>query len=132
MGLVDVDRVTGKHELLGFSRPELPRMPEVLHAAHAEAGTDDVGEPYVITTDNEVARPHQHQPCREHFAVDLGDGYLAQVAPSQCVLEEVVPLLQHDLFGALSATTIDRRRRVLIAARHVFLYRLLGPDVVTG
>src|SRR5829696_9229824 len=44
VGLVDADRVAGQEQLLGLARPELPGMAEVLDAAHAESGTDDIGE----------------------------------------------------------------------------------------
>ena len=71
--LVDVERVTGEHQLLGLARTELPRVREVLDAAHAEPGADDVGEAGVVGGDDEVARPHEHQAGRVHGAVHLGD-----------------------------------------------------------
>ena len=115
--LLDVDRVAGEHELLGLAGPELPRVREVLDAAHAEPGADDVGEACVLGRDDEVARPHEHQPGGVHRAVHLGDGDLAEVAPPQRVLEEVVPLLQHQVLGALAGAAVDRARRVLVRAR---------------
>ena len=67
--LLGVDGVTGEHELLGLARPELPRVCEVLDAAHAEPGADDVGEAGVVGGDDQVARPHQHQAGGVHRAV---------------------------------------------------------------
>ena len=64
VGLVDVDRVAGEHELLGLAGAELPRVREVLDAAHAEAGADDVGEARVLGADDQVARPHEHEARR--------------------------------------------------------------------
>ena len=104
VGLVGVDRVTGEHELLGLARAELPRVREVLDAAHPEAGPDDVGEDRALGRDDQVARPHQHQARGVHAAVHLGDGDLAQVPPPQRVLEEVVPLLQHEASRRLRAS----------------------------
>ena len=59
--LVDVERVAGEHELLGLARPELPRVREVLDAAHPEPGADHVGEARVLGRHDEVARPHEHE-----------------------------------------------------------------------
>ena len=110
VGLLDVDRVAGEHELLGLARAELPRVREVLDAAHAEAGAHDVGEDRALGRDDEVARPHQHEAGGVHAAVHLGDGDLAQVPPPQRVLEEVVPLLQHQALGALAGAAVGRLR----------------------
>ncbi|BBZ15672.1 hypothetical protein MGAD_00070 [Mycolicibacterium gadium] len=73
--------------------PELPRVAEVLDPAHAEPGADDVGENGVLTGDDEVTAPRQHESGRQDHTVDLGDSDLAQIAPALGVLEEVVPLL---------------------------------------
>ena len=96
-------------QLLGLAGAELPGVGEVLDAAHAEAGADDVGELGVLGGDDEVAGPHQHEPGGVDVAVHLGDGDLAQVAPPPGVLEEVVPLLEHPVLGALAGAAVDRR-----------------------
>ena len=93
VGFVGAERVAGEQKFLRLSRPELPGMAEVLHPAHAEPGADDVGEDSVLARDDEVAAPRQHQARGEDRSVDLGDGDLAEIAPSLGVLEEVVPLL---------------------------------------
>ena len=94
--LFDTERVAGEHELLGLSGPELPRVGEVFEAAHAEPGADDVSELRVVSGDDQIAGPHEHEAGGEHGPVHLGDRDLAEVPPPPGVLEEVVPLLQHD------------------------------------
>ena len=129
VGLLGVDRVAGEHQLLGLAGAELPRVREVLDAAHAEAGADDVGEDRALGRHDEVARPHQHQPGGVHAAVHLGDGDLAQVPPPQRVLEEVVPLLQVQALGALAGAAVGDRGRVRVVASQL-LPHLLAADVV--
>jgi MFS family permease len=121
--LVDVDGVAGQQQLLGLARAELPRVREVLHAAHAQPGSHHVGEAGVVGGHDQVAGPHQHQAGREHRALDLGDGDLAQVAPAQGVLEEVMPLLQHPALGPFSLPAVDGDGRVLVRAGLVLLSR---------
>ena len=48
VGFVGVERVAGEQKFLRLARPELPRMAEVLHPAHAEPGADDIGEDGVL------------------------------------------------------------------------------------
>jgi MFS family permease len=121
--LVDVDGVAGQQQLLGLARAELPRVGEVLHAAHAQPGPHHVGEAGVVGGHDQVAGPHQHQAGREHRALHLGDGDLAQVAPAEGVLEEVVPLLQHPVFGPFSFPAVDGDGRMLVRAGLVLLSR---------
>ena len=128
--LVDVERVAGEHQLLRLARTELPRVREVLHAAHAEPGADHVGEARVLGRDDEVARPHEHQAGRVDRAVDLGDRDLAQVAPALRVLEEVVPLLEHPVLGALARAAVDRERGVRVGAARALRDRFLRAEVV--
>ncbi len=129
--LVDVDRVAREHELLGLARPELPRVCEVLEAAHAEPGAHDVGKAGVLRRDDQVARPHEHEPGRVDGAVHLGDRDLAQVAPALRVLVEVVPLLEHPVLRAFAGSAIGHRRDVGVLAVHL-LALLLGAHVVAG
>ena len=127
--LLGVDRVAGEHELLRLAGAELPRVREVLEAAHAEAGAHDVGEARVLRRHDQVARPHEHEARGVHGAVHLGDRDLAQVAPALRVLEEVVPLLEHELLGALAGAAVGGRRDVRVLARHL-RHLLLGAHVV--
>jgi hypothetical protein len=55
--LVGVDRVAGQQQLLRLAGAELPRVGEVLDAAHPEPGAHHVGEAGVVGGDDEVARP---------------------------------------------------------------------------
>ena len=109
-------RVAREHQLLGLAGPELPRVREVLHAAHPQPRADHVGEPRVLGRHDQVARPHEHEAGRVDGAVHLRDRDLAQVAPALGVLEEVVPLLEHPVLGALAGTAVDRERGVLVGA----------------
>jgi len=61
VGLVDVERVPGEHELLGLAGPELPRVAEVLHIAHAEPGAYHGGEGGVLVG---TIRSHAHISIR--------------------------------------------------------------------
>src|SRR4051812_12593340 len=61
--LVGVEGVARQQQLLGLAWTELPRMAEVLDAAHAEASADDVGEPGVFVAHDEVTRPQEHESC---------------------------------------------------------------------
>src|SRR5690606_17925986 len=93
--LVHAERVPGEQELLGLPGAELPRVPEVLNATHAEPGADDVGELGALGGDDEVAGPHEHEAGRIDLAVNLSDGDLPEIAPPECVAVKVVPLLEH-------------------------------------
>ncbi len=132
VALLGVDRVAGEHELLGLARTELPRVREVLDAAHPQTRAHDIGEDRALGRDDEVARPHQHEPGRVHRTVHLGDGDLAQVPPPQRVLEEVVPLLQHQALGARARRAVDQEGRVLVRPRHALLDGLRRAEVVPG
>ena len=68
-------------------------MGEVLHAAHAQAGTYHVCEHGVFGTDDQVTAPHQHQRGGEYRAMDLRDGDLSQIAPPFGALKKIVPFL---------------------------------------
>src|SRR5437867_2730168 len=69
---------------------------------------------------------------RANSTVRLADGDLAQVAPAAGVLEEVVPLLEHQPFGALPVCPGVGHRRVLVGAGHELFHRCLRPEVVAG
>ena len=92
---------------------ELPRVAEVLDAAHAETSTDDIGELGALGRDDQIARPCQHEAGGEDRPVYFRDRDLAQVAPTASAVEVVVPLLQHQRFGGLPRTAVDLTRRVL-------------------
>jgi hypothetical protein len=128
VGLVDVDAVAGEHQLLGLAGAELPRVGEVLEAAHAEAGAHHVGEHHVVRADDEVAGPHEHEAGGVDGALHLGDGDLAEVAPAAGVLEVVVPLLEHPGLGPLAGGPVDLRGGV----GAVLLPGLLRAHVVPG
>ena len=124
VGLVDVERIAGEEEFLGPAGAELPGVPEVLDAAHPEAGPDDVGELDVVGGHDQVTGPGHHEPGGEHRPLHLGDGDLAEVAPPAGVVEEVVPFLQHPLFGAEPGAAVDPPGGVLIRPRIELLLEL--------
>src|SRR5665213_4605807 len=73
---------------------------------------DDVGEEHVVGGDDEVAGPHQHEAGGVDRPLHLGHGDLAEVAPPQCVLEVVVPLLEHPALGTFACRPVDLHRAV--------------------
>ena len=101
-------------------------MAEVLDAAHSEASSHHIGEECVVSGDDQVASPNQHQARSKGCALHLRDGDLSQVAPTQRVLEVVVPFLQHALFGSLTSPAIDLGRAMVL----VFIHRFRTPEVV--
>ncbi len=112
VGLVGIDRVAGQEELLGPPRPELPWVGEVLHPAHAEPRPDHVGETGPFGAHDQVTGPEQHESGRVDVAVRLPDRDLAEIAPPACVLEVVVPLLEHQGLGSLACGPVDLPGRV--------------------
>src|SRR6185437_11360635 len=95
-------------ELLGPAGPELPRVGEVIDTTHAEPGPDHVGEAGALGGHDEVTGPQQHEAGGIDVTVGLPDGDLAQIPPAARVLEEVVPLLEHERLGSLPRRTVDR------------------------
>ena len=116
------------------ARTELPRVAEVLDAAHAETGTDDISELGAFGRDDQIARPREHEAGGEDRSVHLRNRDLAEVAPTASAVEVVVPLLQHQRFGGLPSAAVDLARRVLLgpgkelAALHVRAHVVAGGE----
>src|SRR6266851_6154157 len=75
------DPIGGEQEFLGLAHAHLPRMGKELRAAHAHRHrmVEELG---VLGADDEIARPHQHQPADHHLAVDQRHRRLGNVAPA--------------------------------------------------
>ena len=127
--LFRVHRIAGEEKLLRLPGTELPGVREVLDAHHAESRPDDVRERRPLGCDDQVAGPHQHEAGGVDGSMDLGDRDFAQVAPPKGVLEEVVPLLQHQVFAADAGAAVDRPGRVGVGSA-VLLHCDLRAHVV--
>ena len=105
-------RGPNSHGWAKYSTPHMPRREPTTSAKRVSSA--------------HTMRSHAHSSISDggvDLAVGLADGDLAQVAPAAGVLEEVVPLLEHQALGALAGAAVDRPGRVLVRARAVLLHR---------
>ena len=131
--LIGIDRIAGQQKLFRLARAELPRVCEVFDTRHAQPGRDHVTELGVVGGDDQVARPDQHQAGRDGVALHLGDGDLAQITPTDGVLEVVVPLLQVErLDHAGACRAVHPETRMLGRAGRALLEGGVRPEIMTG
>ena len=120
VGLLGVDRVAGEHELLRLARRRTPTGARSTRRRTCPSRVPTTSAKIVPSA--ATMRSHAHISISAggvHAAVHLRDGDLAQVPPAQRVLEEVVPLLQHQLLGAACARPpLIPAGGVLVRARH--------------
>ena len=124
VGFFGIERLRAQEELLGFARPDLPRLDEQLDADAGHA-RDRVRELGVVGRDDEVAHGGEHQPGRGAGALHRGDRRLAEVAQPHAL----VPV--HDLLVPQLALGGVAHPRPLIGAGEQLFEVVPGREVLS-
>src|SRR3954447_3753365 len=113
MRLLRAPAIGGEQKFLGLARAELPGMHEPFDAAHAH-GDHGIAELRIVTGDDEIAGPGQHQAAGDALAVHLRNCRLGEIAPAPRDLEIDLLLAREAAMGVWfsEAAPISDRRKI--------------------
>src|SRR3954465_3915363 len=113
MRLLRAPCVGREQKFLGLARAELPGMHEPFDAADTH-GDHGIAELRIVTRDDEIAGPGQHQDAGDALAVNLCNGRLGEVAPAPGDLEIDLLLAREAAMGVWfsKAAPISDRRKI--------------------